>query len=366
VEKFFFFRLHDESMGGQLFGLTRNDYTLRPAYVAYQVTARYLRGENQITGPWHGATERITFLGTPHGRIDVLWNTTGATMTTTHPAILPTATLVDKRGVTQTLTAANGVYTLTLPAATSNRYHPEALYMIGGDPLLLIQTDVETPTSALRPLYPQVYTNTLTLTWDVTDTVSGYWYEEIQRAPTSTGPWELAAGWGQTNGVTHTAVTLPYTPGLYQPWYFRARARDRVGHWEPWPPVAEINSHFAISRTVVLTVSLEDASQTIIPPGPDATLRWLAPDNAIISQTVGNYLVITEGASILYGTPWVVSTTVNVGLHHLTIARPDFLPATMPFWVLPGEGVQYTALTHTLRPIRAQLYLPLTLRSAQR
>lgn len=365
VDKFFFFRLHDEGMD-QLFGLTRNDYTLRPSYVAYQVAARYLRGENQITGPWRGVTERVTFLGTPNGRIDVLWNTTATTTTTAHPAILPTATLVDKRGVTQTLAAVNGVYTLTLPAATANRYHPEALYMIGGDPLLLIQTDVETPTSALRPLYPQTYTNTLTLTWDVTDTVSGYWYAEIQRAPTATGPWEAAAGWGQTNDVTHTAVSLPYTPGVYQPWYFRARARDRVGNWEPWPAAAEISSDFAMSRTVALTVALEDSSQTIIPPGPDATLRWLAPDNAIISQTVGNYVVIIEGASLLYGTPWVVSATVSVGLHHLAIARPGFLPATESFWVLPEAGDQHTAITYKLRPIHAQLYLPLTLRSAQR
>jgi len=367
VEKFFFFRLHDESMGGQLFGLTRNDYTLRPSYVAYQVAARYLHGENQITGPWRGATERITFFGTPYGRIDVLWNTTGSPVTHTHTAILPTATLVDKRGITQTLNAVNGYYTLTLPAATANRYHPEGVYMIGGDPLLLIQTDTETPTSTLHPIYPQFYTDTLTLTWEVTDTLSGYWYTEIQRAPTSAGPWTLVADWEQTTGVTQTAVALPYTRGVYQAWYFRARARDRVGNWEAWPTGAEANSNFATPRTVVLSVTLEMAP----PPSTflndsEATLRWLAPNNTVVSQTVGNYIVIAEDPSIVYGTPWVVTATVSVGQYRLHIAQPDHLPAAVPFWVLYDEGILRVAIRHTLRPIRAQRFLPLTLRSTQR
>ncbi len=362
VDKFFFFRLHDEGMA-ELFGLTRNDYSLRPAYVAYQVAARYLRGENQITGPFRGDTERITYLGTPYGRIDVIWNTTGNPITATYPAILPTATLVNKRGVTQTLTATHQSYTLPLDAATSNTYHPEGLYMIGGDPLLLIQSDPHTPTSKLHPIPVGVYTNSITLTWDITETLSGYWYTEIQRSPTFTGPWELAASHEQTTGVTQTTLTLPYTPGVHQPWYFRARARNRVGNWEAWPKIAESHNDFELTRTVVLTAALTDEySGTIILPYPDTEIAWLAPDHTIVSHTVGNFNVIIESLIIVYGTPWVVTATANIGLHHLHIAQTDHLPSDIAFWVIPGTGAQSVNIIHKLEGIRAKIYLPIVLR----
>lgn len=363
VDKFFFFRLHDDEMGDQFFGLTRNDYTLRPAYVAYQVVASYLRGENQVTGPWRGETERVTFFGTPYGRIDVLWNTTGAPVTYTHPAILPTATLVNKRGVTQTLTAQDNVYTLTLPAATASYYPNDRTYIIGGNPVLLLQTDVEPPTSALRPPSPQFYTNSLTLSWEANDTLSGYWYAEIQRAPTPTGPWELAAGWGQTNGVTHTAVPLPYDPTLCQSWYFRMRARDQAGNWEPWPEAPETDSDFGVCRTVVLTVSLEsEPPQTFLAPYPPATLRWLTADATVVSQTIGYFTTFDDGASFVLQTPWVVSAAVYPGQYYLHVTQADHLSVMTTFSVLPGEGIQPIALAYKLRLTRARVYLPLLMR----
>ena len=365
VDKFFFFRLHDEGMD-QVFGLTRNDHTLRPSYVAYQVAARYLRDENQITGPFRGNVERITYLGTPYGRIDVVWNASSTSLTTTLPAILPTATLVDKRGVTQTLTATHQTYTLPLAAATSNTHHPDDLYMIGGDPLLLIQSDPHTPTSKLRPIPVGWYTNTLTLTWDVTPTLSGYWYAEIQRSSTPTGPWELVAGWEQTNAVTQTTLPLPYDPSNYQPGYFRARVRNHVGNWEPWPAIAETHNNFGFTRTVILTATLtSERPNTVLLPYPEAELAWHTPDNTIVSHTIGNFTIISPAHTLAYGAPWIITATVEVGLHHLHITQTNHFPATVPFWVLPGEGAHGINLTHKLKIIRNHIYLPLILRNHQ-
>ncbi len=370
VDKFFFFRLHDEegmSGGPQelLFGLTRNDYSIRPAYLAYQVAARYLRAENQVSGPfvYGSGASRITFFGTPQGRVDVLWNTLGATTAIyTQTAVLPTATVINHRGQEQTLSAVNGYFTLSLPPATANR-HPAGVYMIGGPPLLLLQEDTESPVSALLQPPAGLYTDSITLSWEVSDTGSGYAYEEIQRAPTPTGPWELAAGWDRTSGVTQAEVPLPYQ-GDVQAWYFRSRARDRVGHWEAWPEMAEVDSNFSLTQTVMLTVTFQtECPQTVLLPLPPAAIQWQAPNGVVVSQTLQTFSAITESQTLVIGAPWGVSATVLVGKHHLLIKQADRLPAKIAFWVTPGTSMQAIAIHHILRLAHARIYLPLTLKA---
>ncbi|MBN2005124.1 MAG: cellulase family glycosylhydrolase [Anaerolineae bacterium] len=369
VDKFFFFRMHDEegmSGGPQelLFGLTRNDYSIRPSYLAYQVTARYLRAENQVTGPFssNSGAYRITFWGTPMGRVDVLWNTLGnATTVYTHPAILPTATLINHRGQTQTLTANNGYFTLSLAPATAN-LRPDGIYMIGGPPLLLLQEDTESPTSALHQPPADFYTDSITLNWEAGDAESGYWYEEIQRATTPTGPWELAAGWDQTNGVTQAKVLLPFH-GSVQTWYFRARARDKAGHWEAWPEMAEVDSSFSLTQTVTLTVTVgTERPQTILLPIPSVTIQWRTPDGTVIAQTVQPFSANGEEQTLIIGEPWVVTATTPVGVHHLYITQADHLPVNLSFWVTPGTKPQAVTIHHILRLTRASVYLPIVLK----
>lgn len=368
VEKFFFFRLHDEegmSGGPQelLFGLTRNDYSIRPAYLAYQVAARYLRAENQVAGPfsYDSGVHQIVFLGTPKGRVDVIWNTlSNAATVYTHPALLPTATVINHRGQTQTLAANNGYFTLSLAPATANR-HPDGIYMIGGPPLLLLQEDAESPTSTLHQPPAGLYTDSITLTWEVNDAGSGYWYEEIQRAATPTGPWEAAAGWGQTNGVKQIRISLPYQ-GNVQTWYFRARARDQAGQLEAWPEMAEADSRFSLTQTVMLTVMIEtECPQTILLPLPPVAMQWRGPAGAVISQTIQTLSVISEGQTLVVGAPWVVNATTLIGLHHLTITQADHLPVNLPFRVTTGMQPQAVIIHHTLRLTRARLYLPIML-----
>ncbi len=368
VDRFFFFRLHDADMiyGDQFFGLTRNDATIRPAYLAYQVAARYLRGENQITGPFvtPQGIERITFLGTPYGRIDVLWNTLEEHTTSyAHPAILPTATLVTHRGVTQTLTPSAGSFDLELAPATAN-LHPDGVYFIGGPPVLLLQTDTVAPTSELRSLSPIDAHNQLTLTWEAMDDLAGYWHEEIQLAPTPEGPWATIAGLSQTDNVTQTTITLPPPSTYYQPWYFRARARDRVGNWEPWPEEAELSTE-TITRTVRLeAVAYSDQPSTFRYPLPGVAMTWEAPNGAAISQTLGASTIYSESLMLPVGLPWVVTRTVPAGVHHLTMSHPEHLRAHLPLHVHPGAGVQQITVSHELSFRRARLFLPLVARTS--
>ena len=245
VERYYFFRAHDADMG-EPHGLIRNDKSLRPAYVAYQVAAQYLRGENQVTHVTTGESAQVSLWGTPLGKVSVLWNRTPTPVTYTLPAAMPTATLVDRWGITQTVSAVDGVYTLTLPVATANLLSNPDDYFVGGDPLILIETDTIAPTSALAPL-PAINKGTaITLTWTASDDASGVWYTELQTSPSPTGPWTTFAGLNQTQNTTQTA----YYGQHDETYYFRARARDKVGNWEPWP------SSFEVSTTVDAIVEL--------------------------------------------------------------------------------------------------------------
>ena len=226
VDKFFVFRMHDAG-GIEQFGLTRDDYSIRPAYLAYQVAARYLRDENQITGPWGSTVRRITFWGTPNGKVDVLWNRTRHPINYAFPAVLPTAMLVDRYGNVQTLTAEGGSFHFTLEPVTNFR--------IGGPPVLLIQSDTLAPQTTGLEAVPTG--GGILLRWNVADDAAGYWYEEIEQAASPAGPWTQVAGWRETRG--RLEITLPQPSGA-GPWYFRARARDRVGNYEPWEEAAMI------------------------------------------------------------------------------------------------------------------------------
>jgi hypothetical protein len=353
VEKFFVFRTHDEAMG-EAFGLIRNDRSLRPGYVAYQVAARYLQGENQITGPFSdGTVRRITFWGTPQGRIDVLWKETGGdAVQYPHPAIVPTATLIDHRGQSRALNPTESTYTVPLQPATANTGAGGAT-IIGGPPVLLIQSDPEPPSSALQPLSAAVYTTALTLTWKVTDTVSGYWYAQVEQAPTSNGPWTLIADWSDTRGVTHTIVRIP----LHQQTYFRARARNNVGNWEPWPATAETWTTAYLTRTVSLSLTtyLDENSNNVWDPEETRpltppVLNWRSRGSTVISET--------------FGVSWRITQTVRTGPHILEAQLPQYLYSQTPFFVAEQPLTQSFTMTVGLKPIGARSYLPVVTRNA--
>jgi hypothetical protein len=237
VERYYFFRAHDADML-EPHGLMRNDASVRPAYVAYQVAAQVLKGENQATRAQSEDATRVSLWGTPRGKVSVLWNRTPNPVTYTLEAALPTATRVDRWGVTTTISATQGYYTVSLPVATANLVSDPDDYIVGGDPLILIETDTLSPTSALAPLPAVTKGSTITLTWTATDTGSGVWYTEIQRGVSPAGPWETVTGLGQARGTTQTLL-LGDNGATY---YFRARARDRVGNWEPWPVSFDVST----------------------------------------------------------------------------------------------------------------------------
>jgi hypothetical protein len=349
VERMLIFRLRDDEIGMPYedYGLLRADGTPRPSYVAAQVAARYLRDENQVTGPFGETIHRVTFWGTPHGRVDVLWNRTATTTTYRHPALLPTATLVDRLGVTRTVTATDGGFPLTLGLATANR-HPNGELIIGGPPLLLLQTDTVSPTSALDPLPPTAPHNPLTVTWTVSDTGTGYWYAEIAYGSTPTGPWTLADSWNETQYVTQTQITLP-DEGI---WYLRGRVRDRAGNWEPWPRTAEVSTTLELTTLALSVTTFSDLNRNHVQEAPEPLLDDVAfslepPTGQPITQTVGSR--------------WQFTQTLLSGPYILRVEHPDHIPVDLP--IDAGAEFETVTVSRSLGlALLHRMYLPLTLR----
>jgi hypothetical protein len=224
---------------------------------------------------------------------------------------MPSATLVDRWGATQSINAVNGFYTLTLPVATANLVISPTDYIVGGDPLILVETDVVSPTSALQPLPPLTQGSAITLTWTASDTQSGVWCLQIQSSTAPDGPWTTVASLNETQGVTQTVVHIDQNATFY----FRARARDRVGNWEPWPPGYEVSTDVDANTELRWQVDAlyndSDRNGVWDPPGgsgslkPEITLthvsmRFMGPDWQVITSAISNSWQFTR--TVLPGT----------------------------------------------------------------
>ncbi|MGI6208823.1 MAG: DUF5722 domain-containing protein, partial [Anaerolineae bacterium] len=168
VERYSIYKMRDEEAENeQYYGLVRNDGSVRPAFIAYQVAARELSGVRNAQYFWSGSatppteTEISALLSTEgdppqfiwpgalngvrmdrgQDRVTVLWNATASPLEVAVPSSVATATAMDKYGRTQTLVrAADGAFHLTLAQATCNTdARNEDLILVGGDPVILIE-----------------------------------------------------------------------------------------------------------------------------------------------------------------------------------------------------------------------------------
>jgi hypothetical protein len=189
VQRYSIYKLQDQfpENGDEYWGLTRNDGSLRPAYVAYQVAVKYLQGaraavytwagsqvppsEQEITTllasntnryqwPWPAPVNTVV-LDRPGQRVTVIWNASPQPVQVSLPATGRAAQLVDKYGQVRPLVASNGAYPLTLEPSRNNSDPRDAtLYLVGGSPWIVVEdlsaalapVPVIAPVSAPRPL----------------------------------------------------------------------------------------------------------------------------------------------------------------------------------------------------------------------
>ena len=162
----------DGDTAGEIWGLLRNDGTPRAAFQSYQVVTTWLAGAQSATwspleraqprwGPDYGTAQvgRVV-LNRPWSSsvsqwVSVLWNNDGAPLQVVVPKVGNRAKVIDKDGQAYEAetygTKDDGTaaaWLLELPPATAHAANdPDGYYVIGGDPLLLIEDEVPSDAS---------------------------------------------------------------------------------------------------------------------------------------------------------------------------------------------------------------------------
>jgi hypothetical protein len=359
VERYLFFRTNDADMG-EYFGLIRNDRSVRPAYSAFQVAATYLISPSFTTRVPTGTNMRVTLWGTPRGKVSVLWNTSPVTSVFTLPATIPKATVVNRWGATQTLTAIAGSYTFTLPGATANLISNPNDYIIGGDPLIVIESEAVNlpPISIVGPLPPVTFTPAFTVTWEGQDNESGIWFYDVQVRTGEDGAWVL---W--KSATTATSAVFTGTDG--NTYYFRVRATDRVGNRAAWPTAPQAWTTIRLLSTLHLTVGpfFADENRNDIwdIPGTQTGEVMLTGVSLRFLDSLGR-----DAVSPVIADTWEFTTTVWPGETYrlnMTAATTttDYIRILSFNWPLSDEVITESLGMAGLWPVQ-RLYMPLVMR----
>lgn len=152
---------------GELYGLVRDDGSLRPAYVAWQFAVRTFSGTDSAVYTWAGSdnpptqaqiqaliasnTNRVQWiwpaainqvvLHKGNLRITVVWNASNAPATASVQATGTNPTLYDKYGRQLPLPApVNGAYQFALePSSDNTDPRDTSIYLVGGSPMILVE-----------------------------------------------------------------------------------------------------------------------------------------------------------------------------------------------------------------------------------
>jgi hypothetical protein len=229
--------------------------TLRPAYTAYQVAAQYLPTSFSFNVRYfyesspNQTANRITFYGTPLGRVSVFWNVGPNPQTLNTFAVLNTGTLVAQDGSTSTSTAVNGRRIFNLAAAPSfnTPWNPNDC-LVSSPPLILIEKDTRAPVATMNGLPAVSNTTLLSLAWSGSDTLgagdqgaAGIWWYDVQYR-VGTGAWQDLIV--DTSTLTRTFAG---SPGVT--YSFRARAVDWAGNEQSWANTAIVTTQISANAT---------------------------------------------------------------------------------------------------------------------
>ena len=356
VGRYHWFRVHDDVMS-EHFGLTHDENYIRPAYVAYQVATTYLISPTFTTRVSDDSQVRVTLWGTPRGKVSVLWNESPATSVYTLPAAIGEAVLVDARGITEAVSATSGVYPVTLAGATASRASDPNDYIIGGPPVIVVETETpnEPPWSTVHPLPEITFSSDFTVTWEGKDNQSGVWIYDVQVRDGEDGEWTY---W--QHSTTSTSALFDGQHG--HTYYFRSRATDRVGNRGPWP--AEPQAHTTLNSVATLTLSIggffadENRNDTWDQPITATGEITLTSVQLAFRDDAGQDVV-----SPTVGSTWTFTTTVLTGQTYQLWAIGDDDMRVLPLIPPVGEKVYtYTRESLGLWPV-TRVYLPLTRRT---
>jgi hypothetical protein len=145
---------------GEPFGLARNDGTTRPAYHAFQAALRYIDLPGTVSFETRGAADVVVVDGGKH-RVTVAWNTRPTPMDLTIGPMGTAGAQLTKVGDSAPLALPTDPnqpnYVFHLAGATDNAVDANPNdYIVGGDPVILIEDGVGDPVtvSPTMEFYP--------------------------------------------------------------------------------------------------------------------------------------------------------------------------------------------------------------------
>lgn len=165
---------------GEMYGLVRNDGSVRPAFTAFQTAVRYMSAATSAVYTWDGAADpptddqlagllqnnalhsqwlwpaavnRVT-MERGAERVSVIWNASPRLVTARIPATARSAQVIDKFGRDSgEVVAQNGQYSLELyPSNNNSDPRDPTEYLVGGDPRLIVERVAPLPTTVDAPI----------------------------------------------------------------------------------------------------------------------------------------------------------------------------------------------------------------------
>lgn len=215
-----------------------NGSRARPGLMAFQLLTTHFTEVEPLwrlrpggSDPANGPQEWIAFYQPDSkSRILGMWARFGSEQTAVIPTTNASGTglLIWPDGASQTLTAVNGVFTITLPAATNqNAIWDPSLYPIGGRPAMLIEVDTLPPVVAISG--PTVATTQIDLTWSGSDDGSGMASYDVFVSVDGGAFTEWLSG--------TTAVSGSYASVLGHSYQFMVVGHDRAGNQASSSPI---------------------------------------------------------------------------------------------------------------------------------
>jgi len=360
-ERLFFSQLYDDGAGAidaksgqpaEFFGLVANDGSVRPGYQAYRTAVDMFSGAQLATRINTGRTiknkdskgvEMISLWGTGRGRVTVAWDAEGGSAVTAKiPALASSAQMFDKYGrPAGSVTAQDGVYSVNLAPATNNnnfdcfsaRGCDPNDYVIGGNPVILVEGSPVVPAVAIDPL-PSAGIVPFDVSWHPTRGLGAVTYD-VQYKDLTANP--VGGGWQDwLTNTTQTTAKFGGETELAQDhtYAFRVRAKDANGNpvqdWPnvplastlvvgggTWPPPpAEVDSKIEIvwphgnapvsqaSQANVTAYVFRHGTTQSVPPTWNAPVKlWRAIDNGV-EELVGQGQVRQVKAGSLTFPAW--------------------------------------------------------------
>ncbi|MEO6063296.1 MAG: hypothetical protein ABIQ99_15285 [Thermoflexales bacterium] len=239
IKRYYLWRATDAGDVDQPWGLLTDAGAPRPAFAAYQVAAQRLPttfnwAERHFDESNPGRTaQRITFFGTPLGRVSVFWNTGHATQTLTTPAAVMTGTYYFQDGSSASAPASNGARVLQLPPAPNFSGRTDGDCLVSSPPVILIERDTTAPMATLNGLATALSTTGVSLSWSATD-ATGAGDDGVAGVRSFDGQYRIGSGAWRPLFESRTSSATRFIGARGLTYSFRVRAVDGAGNIQDW------------------------------------------------------------------------------------------------------------------------------------